>query len=96
MGVESAHTPIDGATLVAAATRIVDYAANHGLVGWADRVWGANAVLEAVERRDFSRLMEYAHAVAEAALWETEHNAKWLACISTIREAWLEHMREGV
>lgn len=48
MGVESAHTPIDGATLVAAATRIVDYAANHGLVGWADRVWGANAVLEAV------------------------------------------------
>ena len=54
MGVESAHTPIDGATLVAAATRIVDYAANHGLVGWADRVWGANAVLEAVERRDIS------------------------------------------
>ena len=53
-------------------------------------------IAQAVERRDFSRLMEYAHAVAEAALWETEHNAKWLACIGTIREAWLEHMREGV
>ena len=50
----------------------------------------------AVSRRDYSRLLEYCHAVAEAALWETEHNAKWLACISTIREAWLEHMREGV
>ena len=48
MGVESEHTPIDGAALVAAATGIVDYAANHGLIGWADRVWGVNAVLEAV------------------------------------------------
>lgn len=48
MGVESEHTPIDGAALVAAATGIVDYAANHGLIGWADRVWGVNAVLGAV------------------------------------------------
>lgn len=39
---------MDGTSLVEAATGIVDYAASHGLIGWADRVWGVNAVLEAV------------------------------------------------
>lgn len=42
------QTSAEGASLIAAATGIVDYAAAHGLIGWGDRVWGLNAVLEAV------------------------------------------------
>ncbi|MCH3948501.1 MAG: UDP-glucose--hexose-1-phosphate uridylyltransferase [Olsenella sp.] len=42
------QTSAKGASLIAAATGIVDYAAAHGLIGWGDRVWGVNAVLEAV------------------------------------------------
>jgi UDPglucose--hexose-1-phosphate uridylyltransferase len=48
MGVEDMQTSAEGASLIAAATGIVDYAAAHGLIGWGDRVWGLNAVLEAV------------------------------------------------
>jgi UDPglucose--hexose-1-phosphate uridylyltransferase len=48
MGVEDMQTSAEGASLIAAATGIVDYAAAHGLIGWGDRVWGVNAVLEAV------------------------------------------------
>jgi UDPglucose--hexose-1-phosphate uridylyltransferase len=48
MGVEDMQTSAKGASLIAAATGIVDYAAAHGLIGWGDRVWGVNAVLEAV------------------------------------------------
>lgn len=48
MGVGSMPELVGDASLVAAATGIVDYAAAHGLIGWADRMWGLNAVLEAV------------------------------------------------
>lgn len=48
MGEGSMPEFVGDASLIAAATGIVDYAAAHGLIGWADRMWGLNAVLEAV------------------------------------------------
>lgn len=48
MGVGSGRTSTGDVSLIDAATGIVDYAAVHGLIGWADRVWAANAVLESV------------------------------------------------
>lgn len=41
------------------------------------------------ETRDFMGLLEVQHMVAESVLWETDHNAKWLACLESVREAWL-------
>lgn len=47
-----------------------------------------------VERRDFAGLLEMQHMVAESVLWETEHNAKWLACLETVLNAWKEYSGE--
>ena len=36
---------------------------------------------------------DYLHMLhkGETALWETEHNARWLACLEAVQEAWQEH-----
>lgn len=47
-----------------------------------------------LERRDFVGLLEIQHLVAEAALWEIEHNAKWLACLDTVLAAWRAYLAQ--
>ena len=44
-------------------------------------------------RQDFVGLLEAEHMIAESVLWETEHNAKWLACLESVRCAWQAHLR---
>lgn len=40
-------------------------------------------------------LLEIKHMVAEAALWEIEHKAKWLACLEAVQNAWHQHLEEA-
>ena len=44
------------------------------------------------EKRDYEGLFMLQCHVAEAALWETEHNARWLATLDAVRRAWQEHL----
>ena len=39
--------------------------------------------------REFAELFTMMARVAETALWETEHNARWIACLEAVRDAWL-------
>ncbi len=48
MGVGGVSTCEKVVGLLSAATGIVDYAAMRGLIGWGDRVWAYNTVIEAV------------------------------------------------
>jgi len=49
---------------------------------------------QALENRDFALLFEMYARVAETCLWETEHNARWLACIESVKQAWQKY-QEG-
>ena len=42
----------------------------------------------ALEARDFGLLFDMHARVAETCLWETEHNARWLAGIESVLKAW--------
>ena len=42
--------------------------------------------------RDFAGLFEQEAHLAECALWETEHSARWLACLESVQRAWQEHL----
>lgn len=44
----------------------------------------------ALENKDFYAFADLEHMVAESVLWETEHNARWLACIDAVRALWQE------
>ncbi len=46
------------------------------------------ALRDAMGARDFPRVLNILCTLAEAALWETQHNARWLACLNALREAW--------
>jgi len=39
-------------------------------------------------RRDFEALFDMQMRVAASALWETEHNARWIACLEATLQAW--------
>ncbi len=58
----------------------------------AERVADPEGLMEkfaaARENRDFRGMLEIQYAAAEAALWETRHNAKWLACLDAVSGAW--------
>ena len=53
------------------------------------------ALQEALAGRDFARALNLLCTVAESALWETQHNARWLACLNALREAWARKYPEG-
>ena len=42
--------------------------------------------------RDFQGLFEQEARLAECALWETEHSARWIACLESVQRAWQEHL----
>lgn len=44
--------------------------------------------------KDWRELFTLHCRVAETALWETEHNARWLANLEAVRAAWQEYMEE--
>lgn len=44
----------------------------------------------AQEQRDTSRLFGMICRIGEGALWETEHNARWLACLEAVQQAWAQ------
>ena len=44
------------------------------------------------QARDYEGLFMLQCHAAEAALWETEHNARWLATLDTVRQAWQAHL----
>ena len=50
-------------------------------------VWDAK-LAEAQEKQNFGEAAVLRLRWAEAALWETEHVAKWQACLSALRNAW--------
>ena len=50
-------------------------------------VWDAK-LAEAQEKQNFGEAAVLRLRWAEAALWETEHIAKWQACLSALRDAW--------
>lgn len=52
------------------------------------------SIAASLEKHDFISLLETQHMVAESVLWEVDHNAKWLACLETVREAWHQHLLE--
>lgn len=55
-----------------------------------------SAMERCLEKGDFLRLAELQHTVAESVLWETEHNAKWFACLDMVMDAWDKaHGQEG-
>lgn len=43
--------------------------------------------------RDFAALFDMQMRIAETALWETEHNARWIACLEATQRAWEEHLK---
>lgn len=51
--------------------------------------WDAE-LAAAQEKQDFGETAMLRLRWAEAALWETDHIAKWQACLTALREAWLE------
>lgn len=40
------------------------------------------------EEKDFTELFRIYLLVAETVLWETRHNHRWLACLTSVLEAW--------
>lgn len=40
------------------------------------------------EQKDLPRLFGMIIRIGESALWETEHNARWLACLEAVQKAW--------
>lgn len=48
----------------------------------------AETLAATARAKDFMALFEMQARVAETALWETEHNAKWLANLEVILDAW--------
>lgn len=54
----------------------------------------AESLAAAREQQDFAGLFEMIARVGETALWETEHNARWIACLEAVREAWQAHLEE--
>ena len=52
------------------------------------------SMMASLEKRDYVGVLEMQHLVAESVLWETEHNAKWLACLETVLDAWKKHLDE--
>ena len=52
------------------------------------------SLVAARDARDFALLFEMIARVGETALWETEHNARWLACLESVQEAWQESGNE--
>lgn len=45
---------------------------------------------DSAARGDYAALFDMQVRVAETVLWETEHNARWLACLEAVQKAWLE------
>ena len=62
----------------------------------ADHVADPQLLKDMMERcrqaRDYEGLFMLQCHAAEAALWETEHNARWLATLDTVRQAWQAHL----
>ncbi|MBP3636326.1 MAG: hypothetical protein J6K13_02060 [Clostridia bacterium] len=54
----------------------------------------AESLQAAKEQQDFDLLFEMIARIGETALWETEHNARWIACLEAVQEAWQEHTGE--
>lgn len=50
----------------------------------------ADSLLAAREAKDYTGLFEMIARVGETALWETEHNARWIACLEAVMQAWQE------
>lgn len=48
----------------------------------------AESLAAALQAKDFAGLFEMQARVAETVLWETEHNARWLANLEVILRAW--------
>lgn len=48
------------------------------------------SLLDARDQKDFALLFEMIARIGETALWETEHNARWIACLEAVQEAWQE------
>lgn len=48
-----------------------------------------DALQQLWRNREFAELFTMMARVAETALWETEHNARWIACLEAVRDAWL-------
>lgn len=49
----------------------------------------------ALEAKDFGLLFDMQARVAETCLWETEHNARWLAGIESVLKAWQTYKEEA-
>ncbi|MBE5804001.1 MAG: hypothetical protein E7316_05755 [Clostridiales bacterium] len=48
------------------------------------------SLVAARDEKDFALLFEMIARIGETALWETEHNARWLACLEAVQQAWQE------
>lgn len=48
------------------------------------------SLMAARDQQDYASLFEMIARVGETALWETEHNARWLACLEAVQKAWQE------
>lgn len=42
------------------------------------------------ETKDYTELFRLYCRVAETALWEMAHSHRWIACLESVREAWME------
>lgn len=42
------------------------------------------------EVKDYTELFRIYLRIAETALWETAHNHRWIACLESVREAWVD------
>lgn len=47
-----------------------------------------SAISRCIEESDFKRLFMIQSRLAETVLWQTEHNARWLACLEAVKQAW--------
>lgn len=48
------------------------------------------ALQQAWRGRAFAELFTMMARICETALWETQHNDRWIACLEAVRDAWLE------
>ena len=48
------------------------------------------SLMEALEHREYMIFTELELTVAEAVLWDTNRNAKWLANLAAVRKLWQE------
>lgn len=48
------------------------------------------SLADAQEKKDIPRLFAMIRRLGETVLWETERNARWLACLEAVQKAWAE------